>query len=305
MARPIAPIEERRLVGIGFMLAGYFMFTVIDTCAKWLGLEGLPPTEVIFVRYAGQLLMVSALFLPTRGVEVVRTRNFGLEAVRGLCLMASTACNFFALTVLPLTVTASIAFTMPLILCALSIPILGEKVGWRRWLAIIVGFIGVLIIVRPGSAAFHPAVLLSLLGAVFTAFYLLLTRRLAGVNSGTTQQFYAALVATGVVTIFAWPGWTWPHSVVGWVAFVAIGASALIGHQFISAAHRFAPASVLAPFAYFQIIFMVASSWLIFNQPPDVWIYIGAPIVIASGLYIWLRERALAKPDVTELAAPG
>lgn len=291
------------MLGISFMLIGYFMFTIIDSCAKWLNLGGLPPTEVVFVRYAGQLVLVSALFLPTRGPDLVRTKSFRLEALRGLCLMGSTACNFFALTALPLTVTASIAFTMPLILCALSIPVLGEKVGWRRWLAIVVGFVGVVLIVQPGTAAFHPAVLLSLLGATFTAFYLLLTRKLAGVDSTTTQQFYAALVATACVAPFAWPGWTWPHDVAAWVAFVAIGASALIGHQFITSAHRFAPASVLAPFAYFQIIFMVASSWLIFHQPPEIWIYIGAPIVIGSGLYIWLRERAMAKPVPVELAA--
>lgn len=217
--------------------------------------------------------------------------------------MGSTIANFFALKYLPLTVTGSIAFTMPLILCALSIPLLGETVGWRRWLAILVGFIGVLVIVRPGTAAFHPAVFLSLLGAAFSAFYSLLTRKLAGVDSVTTQQFYAGLVATLCVAGFAIGGWTWPTQTSGWVAFALIGVAALIGHQFLTTAHRFAPASVLAPFGYLQIIFMTASSWLIFQQPPDVWIFIGAPIVIASGLYIWLRERQLAKTVVTEVVA--
>ncbi len=303
MPPAIRPIEERRLQGIVLVLLGYFFFTVIDSCAKWLTQTGLPPTEVVFVRYAGQLVLVSALFLPTRGLELARTRKPWLEILRGLSLLGSTVCNFFAITFLPLTVTGSIAFTMPLILCALSIPLLGEHVGWRRWLAILVGFGGVLVIVHPGSGTFHPAVFLSLTGATFTAFYMLLTRKLAGVDSTTTQQFYAALVATFCVAPFALGGWVWPANLTGWLLFAAIGAAALIGHQVLTTAHRFAPASVLAPFAYFQIIFMTAASWFLFNQPPDVWFVVGVPVVIASGLYIWIRERQLAKPVVTEIAA--
>ena len=303
MARPVRPIEERRLLGIGLVLVSYLLFTVIDSCAKWLSSTGLPTTEIVFIRYAGQLLLVSALFLPTRSSEVLRTRSWRLEILRGLCLLGSTVFNFFAITFLPLTVTASIFFTTPLILCALSIPFLAERVGWRRWLAIATGFVGVLIIVRPGTASFHPAVLLSLCAAALSAFYLVLTRKLAGVDSTTTQQFYAALVATLCIAPFAFGGWIWPSDPVGWLVLAVIGTAALIGHQFLSTAHRFAPASVLAPFGYFQIIFMTASSWLIFNQPPDIWIYVGVPIVVCSGLYIWLRERQLHKEVVTGVTA--
>ena len=303
MPTTIRPIEDRRLLGIGLVLMGYFCFTIIDSCAKYLSQRGLPPLEVAFVRYAAQLLLVTAIFLPQRGIELVRSRAYPSEIIRGLCLMGSTIANFFALTWLPLTTTSSIMFTQPLILCALSIPILGEQVGWRRWLAILVGFAGVLIIVRPGTEAFHPAIFASLAGAAFTAFYMLLTRKLAGIDSTTTQQFYAALVASLCIGLFAFNGWVWPSNVAGWVAFGLIGLSALIGHQFLTTAHRYAPASVLAPFGYFQIIFMITSSWLIFNQPPDMWIFIGAPIVVASGLYIWLRERRLARPVVTEFAS--
>lgn len=303
MSSHVRPIEERRLTGIAFALIGYFCFTIIDSCAKWLSLAGLPTTEVVFLRYAGQLLLVTAIFLPSRGIELVRTRSPWLEIARALCLLGSTVTNFIAIRYLPLTVTASIAFTMPLILCAISIPFLGEQVGWRRWLAILVGFVGVLIIVRPGTDSFHPAAFASLAGAVFTAFYMLLTRKLAGVDSVTTQQFYAGLVATICIATVAFNGWAWPSNPAGWFALVLIGLSALIGHQFLTTAHRYAPATVLAPFGYFQIIFMTTSSWLIFSQPPDMWIFIGAPIVIASGLYIWLRERQLARPVVTEVAA--
>src|SRR5690606_27831303 len=151
MASFIAPLEERRMLGIGLALIGFCCFTIIDSCGKWLIQSGLPPMQVVLIRYAGQFLLVSALFLPSRGVDLVRTRSPRLELLRGLCLLASTMLNFSALVFLPLTVTASIAFTMPLMLCALSIPFLGEHIGWRRWLAILTGFVGVLVIVQPGS----------------------------------------------------------------------------------------------------------------------------------------------------------
>lgn len=303
MPSTVRPIEDRRLLGIAMVLAGYFCFTVIDSCAKWLSQAGMPTTEVVFVRYAGQLLLVLAIFLPTERLAILRTHRLGLEIIRGLCLLGSTVANFFAILYLPLTVTSSIAFTMPLVLCALSIPLLGEEVGWRRWLAIVVGFVGVLVIVRPGTNAFHPAVFLSFASVLFVSGYNLLNRKLAGVDSVTTQQFYAAGVATICIAGFVVGSWTWPVGAAGWLCFVLIGVAALVGHLLITTAHRYAPASVLAPFGYLQIIFMTASSWAIFQQPPDVWIFVGAPIVIGSGLYIWLRERQLMRPVVTEVGA--
>lgn len=297
----VAPREDRRLLGIAFILIGYLCFTIIDSCAKYLVQTGMPAMEVVFVRYAGQFILVAAIFLPTGPTALVTTRRWKTEVLRGLALLGSTILNFIAVIYLPLTVTSAISFTMPLILCLLSIPFLGETVGWRRWLAILVGFSGVLIIVQPGTAAFHPAVFLSLGCAVFTALYMLMTRKLAGVDSTRTQQFYASLVATIAIAPFAFGAFTWPATPEGWFAFVLIGVAALVGHLFITTAHRFAPATVLAPFGYFQIIYMTAASWIVFNQPPSTWLYVGAPIVIASGLYIWLRERQLAKSIVTEV----
>ncbi len=302
MASTVKPIEDRRPLGIGLMLFGFLCYTIIDTCAKLLSASGLPTMEVVFVRYAGQFILVLAIFLPRLGVkELTGTRSLKLEVARGLCLLGSTVFNFTAIIFLPLTVTSAISFTVPLIVCALSIPFLGEKVGWRRWVAIAVGFLGVMIIVQPGTSAFHPAVILSLITAVFSAFYNLLTRRLAGVDSTVTQQFWASAVATACIAPFSLGSWTWPQETVTWLAFIGIGVAALVGHLVITVAHRFAPASVLAPFGYVQIMFMTASSWFVFNQPPDIWIFVGAPIVIASGLYIWLRERKLARSVITEV----
>ena len=302
MASLVKPIEDRRLLGIAMMVSALFCYTLIDSCAKLMVQAGMPAMEVVFIRYAGHFILVLALFLPRERKALAQTQNLRLEVGRGLFLLGSTVCNFIAVIYLPLTITSAISFTMPLILCALSVPLLGETVGWRRWLAIGVGFIGVLIIVRPGTDAFHPAVLLSLGTAVFSALYNLSTRRLAGVDTTTTQQFYAAGVATLCIAPFSFGGWVWPHEWLGWTCFVLIGVFALIGHLLVTTAHRYAPASVLAPFGYLQIIFMSGASWFIFSQPPTFWLLVGAPIVIASGLYILLRERQLSKAVVTEVA---
>jgi drug/metabolite transporter (DMT)-like permease len=301
MKSTIAPIEERRTLGIILILVAFSLFTAIDSSAKWLGAAGIPTTEFIFVRYAVHFALIVGFFLPTRRGALLRTSNIKLEVLRGLALLSSTICNFVAVQYLPLTMTSSIAFTMPLILCALSVPLLGESVGWRRWTAIGVGFIGILIIVRPGTTGFHPAAILSLFGAIATAFYFLLTRKLASVDSAATQQFYTALVAVICVIPFALGKWVWPSDAASWSAFLIIGLAGMVGHQLSTIAHRFAPASTLAPFAYFQIVYMSASSWFVFHQPPDIGIFIGAPIVIGSGLYIWLRERRLSLP-VTPVA---
>lgn len=284
------------MLGIGLVLAAYLSFVCLDSSAKWLGLAGLPAIQIIFVRYAVHFGMTAAVNLPTKGLSLLHSRNFKLEILRAIALVGSTACNFTAVRYLPLTVTGAIAFTTPLIICVLSVVLLKEQVGWRRWTAIAVGFVGVLIIVRPGSEVFNPATLLSLGGATFYGTYALLTRKLAGVDSAGTQQFYGTALPTVALAPFAFANWMWPTTTVDWTILAAIGVIGFIGHQFLTVAHRFAPASTLAPFAYVQILFFTASSWIVFNQPPDVWLYLGAPIVIASGLYIWLRERALAKP---------
>jgi drug/metabolite transporter (DMT)-like permease len=297
MSSPANPPTERLALAIGLALICYLCFTGIDSSAKWLGRAGLPTMEIVFVRYAVHFGLAVLVFLPRRGMALVRTARPGIQILRALFLAVSTVLNFIAVQFLPLTVTASISFTAPLILCALSMPLLGEMVGWRRWTAVIVGFIGVIVIVRPGTAAFQPAVLLSLANALMTALFFVTTKRLAGVDSAATQQFYAAMIATMGIAPFALSsGWVWPQHGVDWFFFCLIGVAALAGHIAFSTALRFARASVLAPFAYFQIVYMTVSSWLLFAEPPDVWIYVGAPIVIASGLYIWLRERKLAQP---------
>jgi drug/metabolite transporter (DMT)-like permease len=292
----IAPREERVMFGIGIILLSQVAFVLIDPSAKWLAAAAIPTTEIIFVRYAVHLALVVGFFLPQRGRALVRTRNLRLELARGVALLTSTIFAFLAVRSLPVTMTGAIAFTLPLIVCMLSIPMLGEQVGWRRWSAIVVGFAGVLVVIQPGTSAFNPAVFLSLASATAGAVYNILTRKLAGVDSASTQQFYAAALALCCITPFAFGDWVWPTDAPTWFAFAVIGIAGMLGHQLATVAARFAPASVLAPFSYLQIVYLAIISWLIFNQPPTLWIYLGAAIVIASGLYMGLRERKLSKP---------
>ncbi len=302
MSTSFTPPPERRLLAIGLCLVAYFMFTGIDSSAKWLGLVGISFVQIVFLRYAIHLVLVAAIHLPRHGRAMVRTGDIRLQGLRALALMGATACNFLAVQYLPLTVTGAIAFTAPFFICALSVPMLGETVGWRRWTAIGVGFVGILIIVRPGTEAFHPASLLCIVAAFSTALYMLLTRRVSRFDSAATSQFYVGIFATLGLLPFVVFFWSWPVTADGWFAFFAVGIFGFVGHQLITMAAGFAPAAVLAPFSYLQIIFMAASSWLIFNQPPDVWLFIGAPIVILSGLYIWMRERKLARPVSTPIS---
>jgi drug/metabolite transporter (DMT)-like permease len=284
--------EDRTLRAIGLVLLAFLAFTGIDSCAKWLVQRGLPATEVAFVRYAVHLVIVVLIGAAARERLWV-TGNLGAVSLRAAVLLGSTILNFLAVFYLPLTMTSALMFSSPLWICLLSIPLLGEEVGWRRWVAMLVGFAGILIVARPWTGELHWAVGLSLGAALCGALYAILTRALAGRDSTNTQQFYAGLIATAGVAPLALLDWVWPQGAASWVAYGLIGFFGWGGHQLLTIAHRYAPASTLAPFSYVQIVYMTASSWVIFAQPPDRWVILGAAVVAASGLYIWLRERAL------------
>lgn len=291
MTSTTAPIEDRRNLGIAILVVAQLFFAVLDTSAKYMAVSGIPTFEIVFVRYGVHVALMLALFVPVQGLALFRTGSWMLEIVRGLCLLAVTFTNFFAMQFLPLTVTGALLFTMPLMITMLSGPLLGETVGWRRWLAVLVGFFGILVIVRPGTEAFHPASLLCLLGAMFGAFYSILTRKLAGIDSASTQTIYAGIVSLICVTPFAFEGWVWPSDASTWIAFLGAGAAGLLAHQLMTVAHRFATPSVLAPFTYLELLYLAMASWIVFAEPPDAWFYAGAPLIIGSGLFIWLRER--------------
>jgi drug/metabolite transporter (DMT)-like permease len=285
-----ADSARNRLTGIGLISLTYVLFTLLDGSAKWL-VQSVPVLVVVWLRFLTHALIASALLFPMRGLALVRTQHLRWHLIRGLMFVAMTGMNFWALQYLQLTVTASIFFLVPILVALLSAPLLGEKLDARRWAAIVAGFVGVLVVVRPGSEAFHPAILLSLANAVLYAFFNMMTRKLAAYDPPETIQFLPALVATVVIAPFALTAWQSPASWFEWILLCLMGIFGGTGHYLLAMAHRYAPASALAPFLYQQILYMALFGYLVFGNVPDKETWIGAAIVVASGLYLFSRER--------------
>lgn len=285
-----ADSARNRLTGIGLISLTYLLFALLDGSAKWL-VQSVPVITVVWLRFLSQAVLASALLFPLRGRALVRTSHLRWHVVRGLMFCAMTGINFWALQYLQLTVTASIFFTVPILIALMSAPLLGERMDAKRWAAILIGFAGVLVIVRPGSAAFHPAMLLSMVNAVLYAAFNLMTRKLAAYDSPETIQFLPAVVASVVLAPFAIAFWQSPHGAFEWALLCLMGVFGGTGHYLLAVAHRYAPASTLAPFLYQQILYMAAFGYLVFGSVPDTAVWIGAAIVISSGLYLFARER--------------
>jgi len=285
-----ADSARNRLTGIGLVSLTYVLFTLLDGSAKWL-VQSVPVILVVWLRFLTQVLLAAALLFPLRGRALVRTRHLRWHVVRGLMFCAMTGMNFWALQYLQLTVTASIFFTVPILIALMSAPLLGERMDARRWAAILVGFAGVLVIVRPGSAAFHPAMLLSMVNAVLYAGFNLMTRKLAAYDAPETIQFLPAVVASVVLAPFALAAWQSPPGAFEWLVLCMMGVFGGTGHTLLAMAHRYAPASTLAPFLYQQILYMALFGYLVFGSVPDPAVWLGAAIVVGSGLYLFARER--------------
>jgi drug/metabolite transporter (DMT)-like permease len=288
-----ADSARNRLIGIGLVSLCYVVFSLTDGSAKWL-VGGLPVIMVVWLRLVTQVLFTGVLLFPVKGLALVRTQHLRWHVVRSFMFVAMTGINFWALQYLQLTVTTSIFFTVPIIIALVSASILKEKLDLGRWLAILAGFAGVLVIVRPGSVDFHPAMLASMVNALLYAIYMLMTRRLAAYESPETIQYLPALGAALLVTPFALAGWEWPDTVLEWAVACFLGVFGGLGHYLLALAHRYAPASVLSPFLYQQVLYMALFGYIVFGDVPSPAMAVGAAIVIASGLYLFARERARA-----------
>jgi drug/metabolite transporter (DMT)-like permease len=286
---------HRRLVGIGLMVGAFAMFAMIDATAKYLvGFLGVG--LVVFARYGFSLVFVGLWVWQQGGSGLLVTGNGGLQVVRGLLLVVSTCTNFIALGYLQLVQTSSIAFSNPLWVCALSPLLLGERVGPRRWFAVLVGFIGVLLVIQPGTGSFHWAMLLSLTSALSTALYQIATRRVGVEDRAITSLFYVSLVGSLAAAPLAPIGWIMPN-LGQWTLLVMIGVFSSFGHYMLTQAHRMAPAPVLSPFLYTQIIWMTLIGFVMFGDVPDVMTIVGGSAVVASGLYVLYRERLVRNPS--------
>lgn len=284
------PREDRTGAGVLTMALAVSLFTCIDSSAKWLMMGGLPALQVVFTRYFGHFLIAVAIFGVKEGADAFRSNAPWRQALRSFFLMGSTMLNFTALQFLPITVTTTIMFAGPIVVTLLAIPILGEKVGLRRILAVCTGFTGVLVVMQPWGAEFQPAMLLSLGALCMASLYFVMTRMLAGIEGNASSQIWSSGLAAAVLAPFVIGGWTWPTG-SGWIAFVLIGGFGAAGHIAATAAHRLADASILAPVIYIQIFTAAFAGIVLFGTWPTIWTLAGGLIIIASGLYIWQRER--------------
>lgn len=291
--------RRQRLIGIGLMCMTVAVFACLDTTAKYLGAM-MDPLQVAWARYTSAFLLT--LFVSNLVMQpgLMKTRRPVLQVVRAVLLVASTVLNFFALRWLQLDEALSIIFTFPFIVAIASGPILGEWLGWRRWTAICVGFGGVLLITRPGLGAFNPGAVLSVASVMCYGLYAVLTRVASRSDSNQTSLFYnnaiGALVMLPVIPFV----WTTPASWTVALLLVGIGAMGSLGHFFLISGHRLAPASVLSPFIYTQLIWVVILGYLVFDHVPNELTMAGAAVVISSGLYLLYRERHLGKTTTSE-----
>lgn len=267
------------------------MFAVLDTAGKYIT-QSLPLPVGVFFRYFIAFLLAGALVTQSRAPINLKTCHPVLQVIRAALLLASTFCNFTAMQYLQLAQVSAISFTIPLLVCALSVPLLGEHVGLRRWLAVIVGFCGVLVIMRPGTENFHWAMLVSLFNALLAALYNITTRKVGGRDSAEVSLFYVCLFGTMGATFPMLSHWQTPTG-WQWLPLILMGFAGAIGHFMLIQAHRMAAASAIAPFIYTQIIWMIIAGLLVFGQFPDSWTLLGSAIVVASGIYVFNRERKL------------
>lgn len=291
MSKIVAPREEKTAIGVLMMALAVLFFTGIDTSAKWLHIAGYSALQIIFTRYAVNFILALAIFVPREGLEVFRSNSPGKQALRCLFILGSTALNFLALKHLPITFTTTVMFAGPIVVTLVAIPLLGEVVGIRRILAVCTGFFGVLIVIQPWGTAFQPAMFLSLGALVVASMYFVMTRMLAGVDSTATSQMWPSGLATLVLAPFAIPLFQWPETVTEGVVLICIGLFGGVGHICATYAHRLADASILAPVVYIQLFLAAIVSIVVFGTWPSVWTFGGGLIIIASGIYIWQRER--------------
>ena len=286
-------------VGIASILVAVFFFSIADAIAKWLG-QDYEAAQIVFLRYLFGLIPVAVIvWLGGGGIAALRTRRPLAQGLRALLIFCALLSFFTGLRSLPLAEAIAMAFTAPLWVTALSVPVLRETVGPRRWAAVIVGFVGALIIIRPGTEAFRYEALYILVSALCFALAMLLTRRIAPTETNVAILAYTTLgaaLASAPIMPFVWQA----PAAEDLLLFLLIGLVGSTAAYFIIVAYRNAPAAVIAPFDYTALIWGSILGWVIWREQPDPLVWAGAIVIALAGIYITRREaaagRAAAKP---------
>jgi len=288
------PVRSPTLTGIACMVGGVSAFATMDVLIKSIGTE-YSTFQILFFRMLFSWLPFYALLRRDGGIGALRTRRPGLHAVRSVLLVFTTFCFFFAFQRLPMAEIYAISFASPLLMTLLSVPMLGERFGWRRGVAIVVGFLGVLVILRPGTGALSALALVPVAGTVTFSVGMLLGRMLARTDTNSSILFY--LNALGLLVSAAALPFVgrWPDDPRDWALFVGIGLIGGVAQIFQLQAFRLAPVSVIGPFQYLSLLWGLFYGWTFFAEWPDAWSLVGAAIVMGSGLYVLYRETVVAR----------
>ncbi len=278
------------LRGIVLMCAGVSLFPFMNAAVKFLALH-YPVAQIVWARFTGHLIIMLLVFMPQQGWALLRTRRPTVQIGRSLLMLFSNLLFVIAIAWVPLATASAIGFTSPLLVTALSVPLLHESVGWRRWSAVAVGFAGALMVIRPGSGFQDPAVLLLLLSSFAYALYQIATRWVGRYDGAATGIIFAALLGSLAMTFVLPFVLVLPRSVFDGLLFCSLGLFGGFGHYLIIRAFQLGPAAVMAPLGYVELVGTVILGYLIFDNFPDLWTWAGAVLIIASGLYIAFRER--------------
>jgi drug/metabolite transporter (DMT)-like permease len=301
-ARGGSEAEDRRMrvLAVGLMCGAMVCFTGLDTCAKWLGFT-LPALQIVWARYVAAALIALAASRPFSRPSALRSRRPGLQTLRSALLLGSTTANVLALRQLQLSETATISFLTPIFVALFAGPLLGEKVGAERMAAIVVGFLGVAIATRPGTAAFQPIVLIAVAGVLCNTGYVLATRRIAAEDSPQTTLAWTQIA--GIVLLTPLLPWVWRHPATPqvWLVMAVMGVFGAAGHALLIVAHRFAPAPALTLFTYTQLLWMIVSGVLVFGDWPSAATLAGAALVVVCGAYLAVRERRERRATVDKV----
>ncbi|MCS3470030.1 drug/metabolite transporter (DMT)-like permease [Pseudomonas sp. JUb42] len=291
MSTPSTPLSgvNQPLKGIALLVLATFLFSSHDTLSKYL--SGFYPIfMVVWVRYVVHTVLMACIFMPSAGLRVLRTKRPGLQALRAGCLLGTSLFFTTGLMYIPMAEATAINFLAPLLITALSVPLLGETVTRKQWAAVLVGFSGVLIIVHPGGELFTPASLLPLCSALCFAFYQLLTRMLSTYDSPTTSNFFAGLFNSLVMSALVPFFWQTPQ--LKHLPFMlALGTFGMVAHLLLTQAFRFAAPAMLAPFSYCQIVFAGLLGYIVFDHAPSLLAQLGITVICLSGLAAAWQQR--------------
>lgn len=283
--------DRNLLLGVLFICLSGVTSPLMNGFAKLLG-EHYSSLQVSWARAFGHVVFMLCAFVPRFGLRMLGTRRLGKHLLRSACLFVSNLAFFFAIGFIPIGKAASINMIGPLLVAALVWPILGERTNPGRVIAVLIGFVGVLIIIRPGSEVFHWAALVIIFSALMNGFYQIFTRQIADTEAAETSAIYSSIVgAIGMLLVLPFV-WQTPSSLIHVGLFCSLGVLGAVSHYFVALALGFAPASIVTPFQYVQMIGSVLVGFLLFGDLPDALTWAGAAVVIGSGLYVgWTQTR--------------